>query len=150
MSSFTPNQSGSQITEIFEYPTKQIIQYSNDAVYRQSLRELFGMKFQPVILNDKSLDAISMDESNYDEETTKKWLNWISGQTADCYELNELYKLAAATMISLDRDTGLAVLFSFDYFADFHNLLVVFFKNPGVDLEMFPAYDRLWNRLSKK
>lgn len=150
MSSLTPNPADSQITEIFEYPTKQIIQYNNDAVYRQSLRELFGMKFQPVVLNDKSLDAISMDESNYDEETTKKWLNWISGQTADCYELNELYKLAAATMISLDRDTGLAVLFSFDYFADFHNLLVVFFKNPGVDLEMFPAYDRLWNRLSKK
>lgn len=149
MSSFKPN-SATPFAETFEYPTNQIIQYSNDTEFRKSLRELFGMKFQPVILNDKSLDAISMDESNYDEETTKKWLNWISSQTAECYELNELYKLAAATMISLDRETGLAVLFSFDYFADFHNLLVVFFKNPGMDLEMFPAYDRLWNRLSKK
>jgi len=145
MSSLTP-----ETPEIMGYPTNRVIQYNNDAEFRQSLRELFGMKFQPVVLNDKSLDAISMDESNYDEETTKKWLNWISSQTTECYELNELYKLAAATMISLDRETGLAVLFSFDYFADFHNLLIVFFKNPGMDLEMFPAYDRLWNRLSKK
>jgi len=149
MSSFNP-ETVSKIDDIIEYPTNQIIQYNNDVGYRQSLRELFGMKFKPLFLKDESLDAISLDESNYDEQTTKKWLDWVSVQTTNCYELNELYKLAAATMISLNRETGLAVLFSFDYFADFHNLLVVFFKNPGMDLEMFPAYDRLWNRLSKK
>ena len=140
----------SPFVETLEYPINKIIYYSNDVEYRQSLRELFGMRFHPIILNNKDLDPVSKDESNYDEQTTKKWLNWVSVQTIECYELNELYKLAAATMISLDRETGLAVLFSFDYFADFHNLLVVFFKNPGMDLEMFPAYDRLWNRLTKK
>jgi len=149
MSSFKP-EIANLFEDTLEYPTNQIIQYSNDFEYRQSLRELFGMKFNPFFLKDRSLDAISMDESNYDEKSTKMWLDWVSVQTYNCYELNELYKLAAATMISLDRDTGLAVLFSFDYFADFHNLLVIFFKNPGMDLEMFPAYDRLWNRLSKK
>ena len=132
---------------LFNYPVDNKISYNTDAEYRMSLRELFKMKDQTTI--DPSLDEISKDENNYDEETNKLWMNWISEQTKECYELNELYKLAAATMISLDRDTGLAVLFSFDYFSDFHSLLTIYFKNPKQDLEMTTSYERLWRRLSK-
>lgn len=130
------------------YPIHKNIQYSNNAEYRQCLRNLFGMVENPNV--DHTLDEISKDELNYDESSTEKWMAWISEQTKDCYELNELYKLAAATMISLDRETGVAVLFSFDYFVDFHQLLIIFFKTPGRDLEMFAPYERLWNRLSRK
>jgi predicted alpha/beta superfamily hydrolase len=102
------------------------------------------------VSNDPSLDEISKDENNYDEQTVKLWIDWISEKTKNCYELNELYKLAAATMISLDRDTGLAVLFSFDYFEDFHSLLSIYFKDIEDNLEMTAPYERLWNRLVKK
>jgi hypothetical protein len=130
----------------FIYPVDNKINYGTDVEYRKSLRELFKMNNQSV---DPSLDEISKDENNYDEETMKLWMNWIIEQTKECYELNELYKLAAATMISLDKDTGLAVLFSFDYFSDFHSLLTIYFKNPNQDLEMSTSYERLWKRLSK-
>jgi len=137
--------------EILKYPNNIKIQYSNDIEYRQSLRQLFEMNFQTELLDNSSImDPVSLDESNYDEKMTKKWMDWISLQTKECYEINELYKIAAATMISLDRETGLAVLFSFDYFSDFHKVLSLFFENPNRDLEMYPEYERLWERLSKK
>ena len=136
------------IPSLFNYPVNNKVNYNTDAEYRLSLRKLFKMNDQPTF--DPSLDEISKDENNYDEETIKLWMNWISEQTEECYELNELYKLAAATMISLDRDTGLAVLFSFDYFSDFHSLLTIYFKNPKQDLEMTTSYEGLWRRLSKK
>lgn len=134
----------------FVYPTEKKVEYSNDAGYRQCLRELFGMKYQTDVLGNTEMDDISKDENNYDSQMTDLWMKWISEETKGCYELNELYKLAAATMISLDRDTGLAVLFSFDYFAEFHKLLVQFFACPERDLEMCSSYERLWNRLSEK
>jgi hypothetical protein len=134
----------------FVYPIDKKIQYNNDGEYRQSLRELFSMKAQTDVLNDADMDEISKDENNYDSYMAQMWSKWISEETKDCYELNELYKLAAATMISLDRDTGLAVLLSFDYFAEFHKLLVQFFICPEGDLEMCTSYERLWNRLSVK
>lgn len=132
----------------FIYPINDKIKYNTDAEYRQTLRNLFKMNEH--LSNDPSLDEISKDENNYDEQTVKLWIDWISEETKTCYELNELYKLAAATMISLDRDTGLAVLFSFDYFEDFHSLLSIYFKNTDDDLEMTAPYERLWNRLTRK
>lgn len=132
----------------FIYPVDDKIKYNSDAEYRMSLRKLFNMNEN--VSNDPSLDEISKDENNYDEQTVKLWIDWISEKTKNCYELNELYKLAAATMISLDRDTGLAVLFSFDYFEDFHSLLSIYFKDIGNDLELTAPYERLWNRLVKK
>jgi hypothetical protein len=132
------------------YPTDKKVQYNNDVEYRQCLRDLFNMKSQTDVLDNADMDEISKDENNYDSQMTDAWTKWISEKTKNCYELNELYKLAAATMISLDRDTGLAVLFSFDYFAEFHKLLVQFFICPGEDLEMCSSYERLWNRLSAK
>jgi len=135
-------------TTSFVYPTNDKVKYTTDAEYRQSLRNLFKMNEH--LSNNQYLDEISKDENNYDEQTVKLWIDWISEETQNCYELNELYKLAAATMISLDRHTGLAVLFSFDYFEDFHSLLSIYFKNVINDLEMTSPYERLWNRLIKK
>jgi hypothetical protein len=134
----------------FAYPINKKVEYNNDAEYRRCLRDIFSMKSQTDVLNNKDMDDISKDENNYDSQMTDLWTKWISEKTKECYELNELYKLAAATMISLDRDTGLAVLFSFDYFAEFHKLLVQFFTCPEGDLEMSSSYERLWNRLSVK
>jgi len=133
-----------------KYPINKKVEYNNDTEYRQCLRELLDMNPQTDVLNDVNMDDISKDENNYDSQIGDMWTKWISEETKECYELNELYKLAAATMISLDRETGLVVLFSFDYFAEFHKLLVQYFTYPNSDLEMCSSYDRLWNRLSVK
>lgn len=134
----------------FTYPIHINVQYNNNAEYRQALRDLFKMDQQFDVINNDMLDDISKDEQNFDEKVMKKRIEWVLEQTKDCYELNELYKLAAATMITLDLDTGLSVLFSFDYFDNFHQILVLFFKYPNKDLELFAPYERLWNRLSSK
>ena len=107
-----------------------------------------------ILLNGKNLEAVVLRTASNSE--LKLAMNWSNTNPPYLDEGAAKYLVEIGVdhllldLPSLDRDTGLAVLFSFDYFADFHNLLVVFFKNPGVDLEMFPAYDRLWNRLSKK
>jgi hypothetical protein len=131
------------------YPIAKVIQYTNDKEYRQCLREIFTMAEQPV-MNERDLDEISKDEMNYDEKMTEKWVKWVSRQTTDSYELQELYKLASATMMSLDRDTGLAVLFSYDYFKDFHLALSAYLNDKDVYLDLIPSYERLWRRLSQK
>ena len=132
------------------YPVNKQVSYNNDIEYRQCLREMFRMNSQTDVLNNPDLDEITKDETNYDKETTTLLVKWISDETKECYELNELYKVAAATMITLDRETGLAVLFSYDYFTEFHKLLSLFFSSPGTDLEMSSSYERLWNRLTTK
>ena len=134
----------------YNYPVDKQVSYSNDMEYRQCIRDLFRMTPQTDVLNNPDLDEITKDETNYDKETSTLLVKWISDETKECYELNELYKVAAATMITLDRETGLAVLFSYDYFAEFHKLLSLYFSSPGTDLEMSSSYERLWNRLTRK
>jgi len=134
----------------YNYPVDKQVSYSNDMEYRQCIRGLFRMTPQTDVLNNPDLDEITKDETNYDKETSTLLVKWISDETKECYELNELYKVAAATMITLDRETGLAVLFSYDYFAEFHKLLSLFFSSPDTDLEMSSSYERLWNRLTTK
>jgi hypothetical protein len=132
----------------FIYPIHQRIQYSNDTEFRQSIRSVFGMNEQTHITTDPHLDEISKDEMNFDDTQVEEWTKWVSMETAQCYELQELYKLAAATMMSLDTEIGLAVLFSFDYFKDFHSTLCAYFADRTIDLDMLQCYERLWNRLS--
>lgn len=132
----------------FNYPFNTVVDYKNDKEYRDLIRVIFGLKEQTHITNDDDLDVISKDEQNYDQETISRCLNVISDLTKDSYELNELYKLASATMMSLERDIGLAVLFSFDYFKDFHLVLSAYFQDSNADLDLIQSYERLWNHLS--
>jgi hypothetical protein len=65
----------------------------------------------------------TMDELDYDEESASKSLNSIYEKTKEITEFQHLYDLAAACMFSTDREIGLAVLFSYDYFHLFINVL---------------------------
>ena len=136
---------------IFIYPIDKSVEYTNDREYRQSLRNLFNFNNINNIGGDNdTIDDITRDELNYDEKTMNIWIKWISQETKTCYELQELYKLASATMISLDGEIGLAILFSYDYFKDFHIVLCNYFQNKNIDLDMISSYERLWNRLYNK
>jgi hypothetical protein len=142
------------------YPTEIIIpQYSTDKEYRKYMRILFGMtsssSTNPVVNDNNNtknknnqIDEITEDENNYDERTMNAFINMVLYKTQHTTELQELYKLAAATMCSLDVDIGLVILFSFDYMFHFHHCLCDFFKNPHNDLYSNVHYTYLQNRLT--
>jgi len=111
-----------------DYNTKLVIQYSNDREYRASLREIFSMK--RVIRLDPDLDEISRDEQDYDIDAASQKMDFIFERTSGHPRFQELYDIAASKMISMDRNIGLSVLFSYDYFALFHRCLCSFFDDP--------------------
>jgi hypothetical protein len=111
-----------------DYNTKLVIQYSNDREYRASLREIFSMK--RVIRLDPDLDEISRDEQDYDIDAASQKMDFIFERTSGHPRFQELYDIAASKMISMDRNIGLSVLFSYDYLALFHRCLCSFFDDP--------------------
>ena len=99
--------------------------YSNDIEYRQYFRKVTGMRedvfhHEPghINLNEgipECMDEITLDEYMYDEESVSNALAQIYRATKDNPRFQHLYDLAAAQMISMDREIGLTVLMTYDY-----------------------------------
>lgn len=134
------------------YPIDLTINYTNDTEYRQQIRLLAGMSNQ-FIENKEYMDEISIDETDYDETKMNELIDYIIKETSSCDELQELYKLAAATMFSLDISIGVVVLFSFDYLVYFHRCLQFYFKNKfeNIDPDIYvnSSYKYLYNILQR-
>jgi len=97
--------------------------YTNNKEYREALREFFQMKCQETETNlGEALDEETLDEMNYDETAVEKSMNEIYSRTKDIDVFCELYQIAAGHMFSVDHETGLAVLLSYDYFPYFKSL----------------------------
>lgn len=111
------------------YDPHFIVQYSNNQEYRDSMRQLFKMKLTDNT-TDNDIDDETLDEQNYDNERTTIMLDYVYAFTKDNPIFQELYQLGAATMLSLDPEIGLAVLFSYDYFYFFHQCICSFIKKP--------------------
>lgn len=104
--------------------------YSNDTEYRQFFRKVTGMRDQVyhhepghVNLNEQIpdyMDDVTLDEYMYDEEAVTRTLSRIFADTKDDARFQELYDLAAAKMISMDREIGLTVLMTYDYLSMFY------------------------------
>jgi hypothetical protein len=100
--------------------------YSNDAEYRKILRKVF--QFDPTVRYSydgkakplESLDSISQDELLFDEDKISDAMDKIYRATSTCFRFQDLYKNAAATMISTSPEIGHAVLCSYDNFNKFH------------------------------
>jgi len=105
------------------------ISYTSDQEYRAVFRRIFRMKLMPTDV-DMEIDAITADEWNYDANAASALMDAIFDQTVTHPLFQELYDYAAAKMFSLDRTIGMAVLFSYDYFPDFHRCLCVWMKDP--------------------
>ena len=105
------------------YNTKLIVSYSNDLEYRKNMRELFSMNHKDQCDN---IDDITNDENNYDHDSSSKSLDFIYKQTRNNIYFKSIYDLAASKMFSMDREIGLAVLFSYDNMDSFHKCYVVF------------------------
>uniref|UniRef100_A0A6C0HZW1 Uncharacterized protein n=1 Tax=viral metagenome TaxID=1070528 RepID=A0A6C0HZW1_9ZZZZ len=121
--------------------------YSNNKEYRQSLRDFFQMKCQPVVSNE-DIDEETIDEFTYDADAVEKKMNEIFEKTKIINGFCKLYEIAASHMISTDLETGLAVLLSYDYFYYFKDLFSYFEKNNNKNLELSNEYKELLKKIS--
>jgi hypothetical protein len=114
------------------------ISYTCDREYRAIFRTIFRMKMVPADMS--VLDALTADELNYDVDAASGMMDTIFNQTEEQPLFQELYDHAAAKMFSLDRTIGMAVLFSYDYFAAFHRCLCVWLLEPSTWTATHPAF----------
>jgi len=118
--------------------------YTNDKEYRQCLRDIFFMNSVPkpegIVEN---LDDVTLDELDYDADQINVVLCQLFDMTNGHILFQELYDLAAARMISMDRTIGQAVLLSYDYLKFFHPLLCDFLNDPKSLDETNPYYIEL-------
>jgi hypothetical protein len=107
------------------YNTNLILNYSDDFGYRQSIRDVFGMKCAPDSVN-VDYDDVTRDELMYEADAISAGLDDIYERTKDVPEFQKIYSTCAGFMLSVDPNIGLAVVFSYDYFDKFHPCLVDF------------------------
>ena len=113
------------------------IQYTNNIEYRNCLRQLFHMTHMK---NDDDIDVVTQDENNYDNDASTIAMDYIYKITKDSVPIQQLYDIAASKMFSIDREIGLAVLFSYDYMSLFHDCILSFIKAPDKFDENNKAY----------
>ena len=89
---------------IMSYKYDTSIQYDDDDEYRNCICRVFQM-------------------TEYDDTALSAGLDAIFLKTSSNPRFTEVYGIAAGKMMSEDPEFGLAILFSYDYFAVFHKCL---------------------------
>ena len=121
-------------------------QYNCNKSYRKAFREYFNMDIKQIESTiNKDYDDETIDELLYDEKSTQNKLNEIKNNTENNALFDELYCLAAAKLLSTEKDTGLCILLCYDYFADFVPLYETFLREPD---SIIPLYEILKKKLS--
>lgn len=126
------------------------ISYSNNTEYRQCLRKIFNINITPqnynnpdleniLKQNEETLDEETLDELCYDESCASAIMDKWYADTATNPQFQKLYDLAAAKMISTDREIGLAVLLSYDYLQAFYPYLMVHLSNKNSANDLYDA-----------
>uniref|UniRef100_A0A6C0HTC7 Uncharacterized protein n=1 Tax=viral metagenome TaxID=1070528 RepID=A0A6C0HTC7_9ZZZZ len=107
--------------------------YTNDQEYREMVRQVCSMKqHQIVTLDQIQIDEVTHDEWDYDNDAMSQWLNTVYDLTGKDPLFQELYRIAAGTMLSEDLQIGLAIMISYDYFQDFYHCLQLFSKKSSI------------------
>jgi len=122
--------------------------YTNNKEYREALRVFFQMKCEPV-KGCEDIEEETVDEFTYDPRAVEQGMNDIYGKTKEIPAFCRLYEVAAALMMSLDLETGLAVLLSYDYFASFLKLYERFNESKE-EIEETSEYQEVWRLISRK
>ncbi len=129
------------------YNTNIKVEYNDNMSYRECLRKVTNMNIEKLNIPwdqmDDDLDEETKDELLFDQDAMNGSMDYIYEKTKSNNKFIQLYLLAAAKMFSENHDIGLAVLFSYSYFTDFHLCLVNFFNN----IES-PHLENLKNKLS--
>jgi len=117
--------------------------YSTNKEYRDLLRTYFKMDLEVLkkeYENLKDTDPESYDELLYDDVAMSRGMTAIYDKTKMDPRFIELYTLAAGAFFSTDPETGICVLLTYDYFADFIGL----YENPNpTDSDFIPLKKRL-------
>lgn len=126
--------------------------YSNNKEYRQAIRRIFNMNVQAVEAEIKqyNYDEETEDELLFDEAAMSTGMTNILEKTTGNKLFDELYSLAAARIISMDEETGLCILLSYDYLSDFYNVWNAYLENPTTFSEKNAFFIILKNRLGKR
>jgi hypothetical protein len=130
--------------------TVRNIQYSTNLEYRNHIRSIFYMRIDHAKLEklrNSGIDEESIDEMIYDDDTISKTMDIIYENTYRVDIFCELYKEAAAKMLSTSLEIGLVVLFSYDFFKLFHECLVEYFSAPDKFTRECISYITLYNFL---
>jgi hypothetical protein len=88
-------------------------------------------------------DEETTDEMLYDENAMSKALDAIYDKTKDHTLFKNIYQIAAAKMISMDNEIGLAVCFSYDFFKYFYECFESYKKNPNEFTESSQYYQTM-------
>lgn len=103
--------------------------YSTNAEYRAALRAYFHMdtrSLEETYADLKIEDPESYDEMLYDDAAMERGMDDILDNTRTNPRFTALYIKAAGRLISEELETGLCVLLTFDFFADF----IALYENP--------------------
>ena len=119
------------------YPSHLLVQYTNDKEYRQCLRDICHMQrlhlthYTPpkvdAVDEDDDIDDVTRDEWDYDADAMTQLLDHVYATTHFLPLFQTVYLTAAGTMFSEELQIGLTVLFSYDYFQQFHACLSAFY-----------------------
>jgi hypothetical protein len=107
------------------YPVDLDVIYSTDEEYRDCLTNLFGH------------DLIHFAEIT----------NYIYSKTKTNDKFNDLYSASAARVLSEDKENGITLLFSFDFFQFFHGILSNFLIFNEIPKNM---YEYLLSEIKRK
>lgn len=122
--------------------------YSNNKEYRELLRIFFNMDTSNIESEIKHLnyDDETYDELLFDEMAVSNSMTNIFEKTKGNILFDELYILASAKMFSTNKETGLCILLSYDFFYDFYKLWNSYIDNNFIS-KTNEYYILLQNRL---
>jgi hypothetical protein len=126
--------------------TEPTIQYSTTTEYRDIFRKITHQSTQPPE-NPFDFDDETLDEQHYDESAVSRFLDTVFENTKINPLFTALYDLAAAKMLSMDREIGLTVLFSYDYLAAFYPCYCEYVQHPTTFSKTHPLYTKIHNML---
>ena len=138
------------------YQYKKEVKYTNNNEYRNCLRVLFTMNETEYAnkVNEltehlgEEFDAETRDEIEFDEKATSNAMDYIYDKTINNLLFENIYTFAAAKMMSVDVDIGLAVCFSYDYLEKFHSCVSQYLVNPEGFTEDCECYKSLIKQIS--
>lgn len=133
------------------YTFPSVISYQSNTEYRDWIRRIFHFTkdsktyYANLSENDMvdDIDAESKDEMEFDTVMMERGMDYLFENTKDEIIFEELYRLAAATMISTDTKIGQAVLCSYDFFHLYYTCLWYFFQEKNRKIETLPEYQQL-------
>ena len=116
------------------YNYKIPVEYTNNTEYRECFRRAFGIETERIVAQLRALYADfdtfedeTKDELIFDEPRVNHIMGEILAATMFAEPFRELYRKAAALVISESPDIGLAILMAFHFFQEFHAVLAEWF-----------------------